>query len=91
MSSAVETEQGATAFGFATLHSGMIEMTRPSLYGAQHPISVIQRFGRWARQKSRFDSWVKLGKRKGLAALASANPSLSMVAGAGFEPATFGS
>jgi hypothetical protein len=31
-----------------------------------------------------------LGKRKGLAAAASANPSFFMVAGAGFEPATFG-
>src|SRR5206468_10409594 len=31
-----------------------------------------------------------LGKRKGLAALASANPSSSMVGGAGFEPAPFG-
>ena len=31
-----------------------------------------------------------LGKRKGLAASTSANPSSFMVAGAGFEPATFG-
>ena len=31
-----------------------------------------------------------LGKRKGLAAPASANPSSLLVAGAGFEPATFG-
>jgi hypothetical protein len=40
-------------------------------------------------QENRFlgEVWVN---KKGLAAAASANPSSFMVAGAGFEPATFG-
>ena len=34
-------DTGADGFVFAKLDTGMTEVTRPSLYGAQHPISVL--------------------------------------------------
>ena len=35
------TETGAEGYRFAKLDTGMTEVTRPSLYGAQHPIDVL--------------------------------------------------
>ncbi len=34
-------DTGADAYTFAKLDTGMTEVTRPSLYGAQHPITVL--------------------------------------------------
>jgi diaminopimelate decarboxylase len=34
-------ETGAGGYTFAKLDTGMTEVTRPSLYGAQHPIDVL--------------------------------------------------
>jgi diaminopimelate decarboxylase len=35
------TDTGAQGYRFAKLDTGMAEVTRPSLYGAQHPITVL--------------------------------------------------
>ena len=54
-------------------------------------IEVVKRFPHTPNQTVPVTySWVKSGKRKGLAAPTSANPSSFMVAGVGFEPTTFG-
>ena len=36
-------DTGADGYQFAKLDTGMTEVTRPALYGAQHPITVISR------------------------------------------------
>jgi diaminopimelate decarboxylase len=36
-------DTGADGYAFAKLDAGMPEITRPSLYGAQHPIDVLAR------------------------------------------------
>jgi diaminopimelate decarboxylase len=39
-------DTGAEGYRFAKLDTGMTEVTRPSLYGAQHPITVLAEPGR---------------------------------------------
>ncbi|MBI2760340.1 MAG: diaminopimelate decarboxylase [Chloroflexi bacterium] len=39
-------DTGAEGYRFAKLDTGMTEVTRPSLYGAQHPITVLTEPGR---------------------------------------------
>ena len=44
-------DTGQDGYQFAKLDTGMTEVTRPALYGAQHPITVLGR-GRRARRTS---------------------------------------
>jgi diaminopimelate decarboxylase len=52
-------DTGADGYAFAKLDAGMPEITRPSLYGAQHPIDVLAR----GREQPRSSSWGRAASR----------------------------